>query len=338
MQIPKVDISAFVANDEAAKPQIAKAVAAACRTNGFFLIEKHGLPDDLLPTAFATARAFFELPLEEKAKCAPPSREVFRGYFGREMRRTAAYREKVEHGDLKEEFLVGAPTPRPPVRLRMPWPEEGPETIDWIEAENIWPAEPAAFRPVFERFYTEMDKLAGVVCRIFAMSLGLPETYFADKTDRHGATANWGYYPPQETPPKPGQIRQGAHTDIGGFTILAADRAPGGLQVQDPDGGWHDVLIPDGALAINLGDLLERWTNRRWKATMHRVVNPPEALRNTARQSMGFFFKPNADAVIACLPTCRDAATPAEFPEILAGEHMLYRMLASRRNMKKATA
>jgi isopenicillin N synthase-like dioxygenase len=337
MPFPIVDLTPFRTGDPVAKAEVAKIVAAACEANGFFLIKGHGLPDDLLPQCFATAREFFELPLEKKIPFAAPSREVFRGYFAKELRRTAAYREKVEHGDLKEEFLAGPTSPRKPVRLRLP-DFEDEDFIDWAEHANIWPTEPAHYRATFERFYAEMEKLADTMCRVLALAVGLPENWFADKIDHHGSTANWGYYPAQAIPPKPGQLRQGAHTDIGGFTILAADRSPGGLQVMNPDGEWEDVRPPDGTLAINLGDLLERWTNRRWKATLHRVANPPPEHAGSARQSMGYFFKVNADALVECVPTCLAPGETPEFPPVLAGEHMLFRMLASRRAMKKVPA
>jgi isopenicillin N synthase-like dioxygenase len=332
--IPVIDIAPFVEGGPAERGIVADLVASACEANGFFMIAGHAFDQRLLADCFATARDFFELPLDEKRRVAPPSRDVFRGYFAREVRRTAAYREKVEHGDLKEEYLIGTPDPRPAIALAE-LPGMGP-AIEWREQPNIWPQHPAQFATTFLRFYAAMEALSATMYRIFATALHLPADYFADKTDRHGSKANWGYYPAQDVPPKPGQIRQGAHTDIGTFTILAADSSPGGLQVQTASGAWIDVRPQPGVFAINLGDMMARWTNDRWRATMHRVVNPPETLRQSVRQSMGYFGNPNLDAVIECLPTCLERGESAKYPPVLAGDHMRYRMLASRMAMAAA--
>jgi isopenicillin N synthase-like dioxygenase len=112
------------------------------------------------------------------------------------------------------------------------------------------------------------------------------------------------YYPAQSGPPRPGQLRAGAHTDYGGLTILSGEDVPGGLQVRTRDGRWVDVPTSPTTFVVNIGDLLMRWTNDRWLSNLHRVVNPPldEAARRH-RLSIAFFNHPNYDALIACLPT-----------------------------------
>ena len=89
----------------------------------------------------------------------------------------------------------------------------------------------------------------------------------------------------------------GAHTDYGIVTLLWADPVPG-LQILDGDGDWCDVQPAPGALLVNLGDLLARWTNDRWMSTMHRVVPPTDADgRLMRRRSAAFFHDGNADAL-----------------------------------------
>jgi isopenicillin N synthase-like dioxygenase len=77
-----------------------------------------------------------------------------------------------------------------------------------------------------------------------------------------------------KVPPRPGQLRAGAHTDYGALTVLLPENVPGGLQVQNRLGEWVDVESPSGAFVCNLGDLMQHWTNDRWLSTMHRAVNP----------------------------------------------------------------
>ena len=162
---------------------------------------------------------------------------------------------------------------------------------------------------------------------IFATALALPETFFDDKIDRHFSTCPSNHYPVIEDDPQPGQLRCGAHTDFGSLTILAFNDAPGGLQALMPDGSWMDVRPGPGQLAVNLGDMMQRWTNDRWKSTVHRVVNPPAARRGESRrQTIGYFLHPNYDAEIACLDSCCDAGNPAKYRPIMAGDHMREKM------------
>jgi len=121
----------------------------------------------------------------------------------------------------------------------------------------------------------------------------------------------------------PGQLRAGAHTDFGTMTILKPDAAPGGLQVRTPAGEWAPVKAPPGALVVNIGDMMARWTNDRWVSTLHRVVNPPpDAALGSERLSIGFFHQPNYDALVECLPSCRGAGEPPRYPAVRAGDHL----------------
>src|SRR6185503_17767344 len=106
-------------------------------------------------------------------------------------------------------------------------------------------------------------------------ALGLPEAWFDGAIDRHFNTCPTNLYPEPSGEPLPGQLRPGPHTDVGSLTILAVNDAPGGLQVLFPDGEWRDVRPAPAQLVVNLGDMMGRWTNDRWKSTVHRVVNPP---------------------------------------------------------------
>ena len=153
-----------------------------------------------------------------------------------------------------------------------------------------------------------MTRVSNEIMRLFARALDLEEDFFARSIDRHISVLSAMYYPHQDSPPKPGQLRAGAHTDFGTMTILKPDLAPGGLQVQSKSGEWLPVRAPSGTLVVNIGDMMARWTNDRWVSTLHRVVNPPADIKvGTERLSIGFFHHPNYDALIECLPSCQDA-------------------------------
>ena len=123
-----------------------------------------------------------------------------------------------------------------------------------------------------------------------------------------------------------GQLGMGAHTDYGVVTVLWADGSPG-LQILDADGHWHDVVPEPGALLVNLGDLTAEWTNDRWRSTLHRVLPPAPGTR---RRSTAFFLDADWDAVIECVPTCTDAEHPPKYPPVVAGEHLMAKLMGPR--------
>jgi isopenicillin N synthase-like dioxygenase len=142
--------------------------------------------------------------------------------------------------------------------------------------------------------------------QVFAMALGLPEGYFDSYTDHSIDTVRVNKYRMPDTAAvlERGQLGMGAHTDFGIVTLLWADPLPG-LEILTPEGHWRSVIPAAGALLVNLGDVLARWTNDQWRSTMHRVKAPIDgAGRPFRRRSAAYFHDGNADAVIATLPGC----------------------------------
>ena len=158
---------------------------------------------------------------------------------------------------------------------------------------------------------------------VTALLLDAPEDFFDDKVDRHISRLRVRNYPEQPERPRPGQLRAGAHADYGSLTILKAEAKPGGLEACNQTGEWVEVPIVSGTFVVNVGELMARWTNDRWPATLHRVVNPPRAQAlGSRRQSIVFFHNPNYDAEIRCVPSCADPAHPARYPVTTSGEHL----------------
>jgi isopenicillin N synthase-like dioxygenase len=318
--IPVIDIGPFRAGSEAGKEAVARAVAEACEKVGFFCITNHGIPEADFVNAFKVSRDFFDMPIEAKRRYAPVGEVAPRGYAAMETKGLAATLDAAVPKDLREQMMLGTLAPMPPSYAALPG-------AAGCYAPNIWPEEPAAYRDIFTTLYWRCETLAETLMRIFALGLGLPEGYFADKIDHHFSVLGSNHYPELDHDPLPGQLRTGAHTDFGSLTILAPTAAQGGLQVKMADGRWLDVEPIPGCLIINLGDMMARWTNDRWKSTLHRVVNPPEgAGARSRRQSIAFFCHPNYDAEIECIPTCMSPGVPAKYPPIMAGEHMRMKM------------
>ena len=319
-EIPVIDIQPYLAGDAIGAHRVVEAVGAACEEIGFLVVAGHGIPDALVQRVFEVSLAFFDRPLGEKLALGSDDPGVPRGYSALASKSLGRTYGLDTPPDLREQFFVGPLDDWAAQFRRFPGAAK-------VYAPNVWPARPAEFREVLTAYYRAQERLARDLMRIFALALGLAERWFDGTIDRHFSTCPSNLYPEPAGEPLPGQLRAGPHTDFGSLTILAVNDAPGGLQVLFPDGAWHDVRPAPGQLVVNLGDMMGRWTNDRWKSTVHRVVNPPRELATgSRRQTVGFFLHPNWDAPVACLPTCTDASRPARYPPILAGEHMLAKL------------
>ena len=317
LSVPIIDIGPYRTGGEAGKRAVAAAVDRACRDIGFLVISGHGIAPEMVEETYAVARRFFDLPLEEKRRVVQPAPNVSRGYTPLGSEAVARSRDaSATASDLNETLIIG-----PVDRVDAPYataPGAGQHF-----AVNLWPERPAELRPALVRYYRAMSELAQTLMRIFALGLGLDESFFDDKIDRHISRLRIRNYPAQTTTPLPGQLRAGAHSDYGSLTILAAEDKPGGLQVCNATGDWVDVPIIPGCFIVNLGDLMARWTNDAWVSTLHRVVNPPEgAGPESRRMSLVFFHNPNYDAPVACIPTCLKAGDVPKYDPTTSGEHL----------------
>jgi isopenicillin N synthase-like dioxygenase len=310
-QVPVVDIAAFMGGGGAGERlAIARQVDDINRQIGFLVITGHGLPRSLLDDWFGLSRQFFEGPPSVKDAVAAAA-GAHHGYHRLAQSGLAAKEGEAAPPDLREYFMVGNPLLSQVIQI------PGAERF---HRPNQWPATLPRFQEVALAYYAAMEDLGARLMGMFALALGLQEDWFANKIDHHFSVLSTIYYPAQEKPPLPGQLRAGAHTDYGSLTILAPNNAPGGLQVRGLDGRWLDVpYLPDG-FVINIGDLMQRWSNDRWRSNLHRVVNPPRDGKQGPRQSVAYFLHPNHDALIDCIPTCRGAEML--HPVVTAGDYM----------------
>lgn len=321
--IPSIDISPFREGTADGKRRVAHDVSTVCERIGFLKIAGHGIEPGIFERAFDAAFAFYDLPLSEKQAAAAKTSGQQRGYAPFASKGLAATLGQDAPPDLRESFFLG------PLDDHRVFYGDLPEaTVAY--RENIWPVEPQAFRAHITDYYRTMEKLGQTLMAIFAIALDLPEAYFNDKIDKHFSIFAAHHYPVPTVPPQPGQLRTGAHTDFGSLTVIACTDAPGGLQVQMPDGQWSDVQPGPGELIVNLGDMMARWTNDRWRSTLHRVVNPPvEDAATSRRLSLGYFMHPNYDAQVACLPGCHRPDEMPLYAPTTAGQHIRDKIEAS---------
>jgi isopenicillin N synthase-like dioxygenase len=317
LDVPVLDVAPFHAGDAATKRAIAARVGQAINDIGFLVITGHGVDPALIARVQAASNAFFDLPMPEKMAVVRPAPDITRGYIPLEAESVGRSQGVDVPGDLNESLMIG------PVDLPDGDPYfHGPQAGRHFHP-NLWPARPPELRSLYEDYFRAMGALAEDLMAMFALALDLPETFFADKIDRHISRLRVRNYPAPTQPPKPGQLRAGAHCDYGSLTILRAQDKPGGLQVLNRAGEWVDVPIAPDSYIVNIGELMARWTNGQWKATLHRVVNPPaESAAASRRLSLVFFHNPNYDAPVAALPgTVPDGEAP-KFPVTTSGEHL----------------
>lgn len=319
---PVFDLGAFETADSATKRTLGDRVDAICRETGFLAIANHGVPQAVIDAVWQKAHQFFDLSPEDKQKARAPYKGYPYGYLGPELEALAKSRDVDSPPDLKESFNGGP--------LRQPASITDPEALAFCYAPTIWPDEPDGFVEAWKTYYAALEDLAARVMRLFAVALRLPEDYFGGFIDAPISALRALNYPEQHVPPKPGQLRAGAHTDYGSLTILLPQEDSKGLEIITPDGEWTPVPPVPGAFVINIGDLMARWTNDRWVSTLHRVVNPsPEDGGMARRQSLAFFHQPNWNAEITVLHACLGEGETPKYGPVLSGPCLMSKFKAT---------
>ena len=309
MSIPTLDIRRFTeptsAQDRAA---FVRELADTYREWGFAGISGHGIPDRLTDAAYVDFKAFFDLPTETKLKYHLPGGAGARGYtpFGIETAKGAQYH------DLKEFWHIGREIPRDSRHAS-------------VMPANVWPTEVPGFREHGYALYQALDQLGSRVLAALALSLDLPEDWFADKIDQGNSILRPIHYPPISSPDVP-NVRAGAHEDINLITLLVGASAAG-LEVMSRKGDWVAYTAEPGTIVVNIGDMLQRLTNHVYPSTTHRVTNPPGDAARQPRYSTPFFLHPNPDFMIDVLPQCIGADNPNRYPQPISSHDYLMERL-----------
>jgi isopenicillin N synthase-like dioxygenase len=307
--VPVVDLTGFdtASPDEAAT--IARRIRAVSTELGFLYLAGTEISAPIVDELFRQSATFFALPGAQKMAFTTPLRlddRLNAGYVpqGRE------HEDQATPSDIKEAFdlfLTG-----------------GYNADAFAPATGEPPApEVAPLLAAFGAYHARCTRVARTILRAFAIGYGLPEDYFVT---RHGGNnmLRLLHYPPVPADAPANAVRVGAHTDFGTLTILVQDPS-GGLEVLAADGRWLYAPSIPGAVLVNIGDLMQQWTNDEFRSTLHRVAVPPDARAARSRYSVAFFCEPNSDTEIACLPCARNSDTPL-FAPVLAGEHMRARL------------
>ena len=308
-RIPTLDIRRFT---HPSSPEDRQAfvdeLGAAYREWGFAGIRNHGIPQAQIDEAYATFKAFFALPEDTKKQYHVAGGGGARGYtpFKIETAKDSQY------PDLKEFWHIGREIPR-----------DSKYAADM--PENQWPTETPEFKRVGYGLYETLDALGSQVLAALALHIGLPENYFADKTNSGNSILRPIHYPPITTDDVP-NVRAGAHEDINLITLLVGASAEG-LEVLSRKGEWVPFTADADTIVVNIGDMLQRLTNHVYPSTTHRVVNPQGGKARQPRYSTPFFLHPNPDFLIDVLPACVTAQNPSRYPQPITADGYLQERL-----------
>lgn len=289
--------------------EVSEEIGRSFEEYGFAVIRDHGIPADLIARAEELSKAFFALPDDVKRAYLIKGGGGARGYtpFGTERAKDA------EVHDLKEFWHIGRSLP------------EGHPLAEYMPP-NIWPTEIAHFRETFEALYAAFEKAGARVLEAIAIHLGLPREWFAATVEDGNSVMRLLHYPPLTGADAEGAIRAAAHGDINTITLLlGAEEA--GLELLTREGEWKAVAVPEGALVINIGDMLDRLTNGKLRSTTHRVVNPRGEAAYRSRFSMPFFLHFRPDFTIETLESCIDPAAPEDHPAPISSHEFLLQRL-----------
>lgn len=303
--IPIVSLAAFRSRDVERKQALAEALGAVCREHGYFYVEDHGLPEDLLVAAQAAVRDFFDLPLADKMSIDIAHSPFHRGYVpaGGETPYGSAIKDLKEAFDMALELGPGDPDVR---------------AGKFFHGPNAWPAAQPMLRPTLSWLYREWTAMCGDISELFALGLGLPNHYFAERTLKPLAQLRAARYPEQPAGDTGGAIGCGPHTDYGIVTVIWQMDAEG-LEVCNPAGRWIRAPRIPGTFTCLLGNVTGMWTNDHWRATPHRVLN----LSGRTRHSLNFFFDPDYDCVVQPLPQFVTATVPPRYAPTTMGAHLV---------------
>ncbi|MCJ1484801.1 hypothetical protein MMC06_004974 [Schaereria dolodes] len=347
-------------SDNDSRKKCSVALYDACINHGFFYLTNHFIPSSLTDRILSLARHFFiESTEEDKQRIKRQNAGVrygdgARGYQVIGDNVTQGQRDWHEAIDWYRPIVKGEYVSSAGAVVENDYGEEHVDgdtgngdkpgrqpPFELLRGVNLWPSKPAEFKMFFDIYIQKLHELGTAVVRAMGHALDLedPETFVKATRESFWVMRAIGY------PPLPsrngslalagsigseggscgseedmGGVSCGAHTDYGCLTILLADQTKGALQVQSRSGGWINADPIDGAFVVNVGDMMERWTNGLWKSTLHRVVHKGQGYR----LSVPFFFEPDYGAKVKPLKECvQRSGNGKRWEEVEYGQHLI---------------
>lgn len=303
-EIPVLDLADYRAGTPGARERLGQALRHALEEVGFYFIVNHGVSADLIAGAFEAARRFHDLP--EDAKLALRINQHNIGFL---PLRGSVTRHSKLNADNKPNLVEAFFTKRE----RPPGTPEQP-----FRAPNRWPEGLPGFKDAVLAYQDALEALGKSLLPLYATALELPPDWFTAAFAEPMYTLRLAHYPRQDVVAE-NEFGIAPHSDTSFMTLLAQNDVPG-LSIRLPNGRWIDAPPLPGSILLNGGDLLRRWTNDRFLATPHRVINRS----GQERYAVPFFFDCGYDWRMTCLPTCTGPGNPPKYEPITYPEYMTW--------------
>lgn len=303
--LPLIDVSGLHSDDHAELCRIADQLGSAAREIGFFRIQGHGIDPALIEATYQMAMRFFALPNNEKLRYYIGGSPNHRGYV-----------PFTEKGDYADEIHRNYEA----FDLGLDLPVNDPDFLagNLILGPNVWP-DVVGFKRTVSRYFSEVSQLGRKVCTALEVYLDLPPGAITGHMSKPISQLRLLHYLRSSTAIDQKSVNMGAHTDYECLTLLHTRNA--GLQVMTSDDHWIDVPVDPAVYVINIGDMLEAWSNGILKSTPHRVVN-----RSPERFSMPYFVAANHNTLIRPFEQLLRKGETPKYEPFFAGAH-LERML-----------
>ena len=294
MNVPTLDLSKFISGNDQERKAFSDDLGMSFNQTGFAIIKNHDLRKELTDELYKVIKAFFDLDDEKKIKYYFPDLCGQRGYVVKGQEHAKGSKK----GDLKEFFHMGNPSISNP--------------------QNIWPHEIDNFNEIGSEVFITLENIGLSLLRAISMYLNLNINYFEEKVKGgESILRSIHYFPLDPSDISDGAVRAAAHGDINLITILMGASADG-LEILTKQNKWIPISSKEDELVINVGDMLERLTNKRLLSTVHRVVNPSIDKLGTSRYSIPFFMHPKPEMDLSCLESCYSQNNPKQFEDITA--------------------
>ncbi|PON57004.1 Isopenicillin N synthase [Parasponia andersonii] len=283
--IPLIDLSGPI-------DHLVREIGGACGEWGFFQVINHGLPKEAHRKIESAAKEFFARPAEEKRRVRRDEVKVL-GYYDTEHTKNVR--------DWKEvfDFTVDDPTLVPA--------SSDPDDNQVATWTNHWPENLPGFREACEEYAQEVQKLSTKLMELIALSLGLSANRFSGYFKDQTTAIRLNHYPPCPIPHL--TLGVGQHKDISVLSVLAQDDVAG-LQVKrKTDGEWILVKPTPDAFIVNVGQILQVWSNDKYESVEHRVMVNSEK----ERLSIPFFLYPAHYTMVKPLEELTDEQNPAKY-------------------------
>ena len=302
MNVPTLDLSKFISGNDQERKAFSDDLGMSFNQTGFAIIKNHDLRKELTDELYKVIKAFFDLDDEKKIKYYFPDLYGQRGYVIKGQEHAKGSKK----GDLKEFFHIGSPSISNP--------------------QNIWPHEIENFNEIGSEVFITLENIGLSLLRAISMYLNLNMNYFEEKVKGgESILRSIHYFPLDPSDISDGAVRAAAHGDINLITILMGASADG-LEILTKQNKWIPISSKEDELVINVGDMLERLTNKRLLSTVHRVVNPSIDKLGTSRYSIPFFMHPKPEMDLSCLESCYSQNNPKQFEDITAGRFLEERL------------